>query len=143
MYQKDYILRMVEMLGELIGAILKLIKRGEFQKATVAIDEMYYSLLRKDAAFFHNIPIDDLAKNLLAEHNYTHNHLEILAELLYVEAELQSAQKNQPASLLNYKKSLKLFEFIEADNKNYSLDRKARIEAIKIKTKEIDNLHDV
>ncbi len=31
MYQKDYILRMIEMLGELVRAILGLIVKGNFQ----------------------------------------------------------------------------------------------------------------
>jgi hypothetical protein len=35
MYQKDYILRMIEMLGEMIAGILGLIKKGEFEQAVL------------------------------------------------------------------------------------------------------------
>ena len=33
MYQKDYILRMIEMLGDLIAGIFGLIRKGEYSKA--------------------------------------------------------------------------------------------------------------
>ncbi len=134
---------MIEMLGELMRAVLRLIKKGEFQQATIAINEMYYNLLRKDAAFFHKIPIDDLAKSLLVEHNYTNNHLEILAELFYAEAELQLAQNKFSESLTCFQKALKLFEFIEKNNKNYSIDRESKIELIKNKIKDINTIEDI
>ncbi len=33
MYQKDYILRMIEMLGDMLAAIFGLVRKGEYQKA--------------------------------------------------------------------------------------------------------------
>ena len=60
MYQKDYILRMIEMLGELIRAILGLIVKGNFQQAEEKLNEAYLTFLRKDASFFHLIPLEKL-----------------------------------------------------------------------------------
>lgn len=60
MYQKDYILRMIEMLGDLIAGILGLIKKGEYKKASEQLGKIYYDMLKEDAAFFRTIPENEL-----------------------------------------------------------------------------------
>ena len=57
MYQQDYILRMIEKIGILINGILGLIKKGDFQEASLSIDDAYQDVLKEDAAFFNSIPI--------------------------------------------------------------------------------------
>lgn len=131
MYQKDYILRMIEMLGELIRAILGLITRGNFQQAEEKLNEAYLTFLRKDASFFHLIPLDKLTSTLLTEHNYTNGHLEILAELFLAEAKLQDARGNHSESLSLYEKSLTLFLFTDENFKTYSEDRIEKMEKIR------------
>jgi hypothetical protein len=133
MYQKDYILRMVEMLGQMIAAILGLIKKGELQIAQKSIDEAYLQMLRKDAKFFENISVDELTTKLLEDHNYTNHHLEILAELQWAEAEMQFAKKDYQGSLAFYEKSLCLFEFVEKEGKTYSEERLAKMKQIRDK----------
>ena len=119
MYQKDYILRMVEMVGELIAAILGLIKKVDYKQASKQLGRIYYDIIREDASFFLAIPEEELTRKLLREHNYTNGHLEILAELFNAEAELELAQGNTTGSLEYSGKSLKLFEFIDAEQKTY------------------------
>jgi hypothetical protein len=140
MYQKDYILRMIEMLGELIAAILKLVRTGDFQKAEQGIDELYHTLLKKDAAFFQKIPIEKLTTTLIEDHNYTNGHLEILAELFYTEAELREAQKQPAKSLPFYEKSLLLFEFVIKAGKTYSEEKLSKINLISNKIAEIKSV---
>jgi hypothetical protein len=123
MYQKDYILRMIEMLGDLIAAVLGLIKKGDYKKASEQLGKIYYDMLKEDAAFFRGIPADELTLKLLKEHNYTNSHLEILAELFNAEAELDIAQGNRSGCLEYSTKSLILFEFIDNEQKTYSLAR--------------------
>ncbi len=129
-YQRDYILRMIEMIAELIAGILGLIKKGEFEKASAAIDQVYYDMLKEDAGFFRNIELDKLTDKLIQEHNYTKDHLEILAELFFVDAELNKAKKEEELALFNYKKSLKLFEFILNDSAIFSIDKQSKISTI-------------
>jgi hypothetical protein len=131
MYQKDYILRMIEILGDLIRGIIGLITRGDLKLADEKLNEAYYTMLRKDAWFFQNIPLDDLTKTLIEEHNYTNDHLEILAELFYAEATLRYANNNRTDSLLYYKKSLALFEFIDLANRTYSDERLEKMTLIR------------
>lgn len=137
MYQKDYILRMIEMLGELIRAILGLIVKGNFQQAEEKLNEAYLTFLRKDASFFHLIPLEKLTSTLLTEHNYTNGHLEILAELFHAEARLQDARGNLAESLPMYEKSLALFSFTDENFKTYSEDRIQKIEKIKNRISDI------
>lgn len=137
MYQKDYILRMIEMLGELLAGIFGLIKKGEYRRASEQIGRIYYNTLKEDAAFFRTIPEADLTYKLLHEHNYTNSHLEILAELFNAEAELTFAQGKKSESIEYSRKSLILFEFIDADQKTYSLERINKMESIR---KRIENL---
>jgi hypothetical protein len=137
MYQKDFVLRMIEMFGELLAGIMGLIRKGEYTQAYDQIGRMYLDMLKEDASFFRSLSENDLAQSLLKNHNYTNGHLEILAELYNAEAELSLARGNKSDSLQFSRKSLIIFEFIDADQKTYSLERLNRIETIK---KRIDNL---
>jgi hypothetical protein len=138
MYQKDYILRMIEMLGDLIAGILGLIKKGEFEKAADKLENLYLDMLKEDSAFFRDIPADELTDRLLHQHNYTNGHLEILAELLNAEAELCLAQGNKTGSLEYSRRSLRLFEFIDAEYKTYSQDRLDKIASIQNRIKMLE-----
>jgi len=126
---------MIEMLGDLIAGILGLIKKGEFEKAADKLENLYLGMLKEDSAFFRDIPIDELTDRLLHLHNYTNGHLEVLAELLNAEAELCLAQGNKTGSLEYSRRSLRLFEFIDAEYKTYSQDRIDKIAAIRNRIK--------
>jgi hypothetical protein len=130
MYQKDYILRMIEMIGDLIAGILGLIKKKNFNMASEQIGRIYYDMLKQDSSYFRNIPPGELTDKLVSEHNYTNGHLEILAELFNVEAELEMAQGNMPGSLEYSLKSLTLFKFIDTEQKTYSSERINKMSSI-------------
>lgn len=137
MYQKDYILRMIEMLGDLLAGIFGLVKKGDLTEASEKLDRIYYDILKEDAAFFRSIPTADLTRKLIGEHNYTNGHLEILAELFNAEAELELAQGNQAGAIEFSEKALLLFEFIDLQQKTLSAERLDKIAAIR---ERIDNL---
>ena len=136
MYEKDYILRMIEMLGDLLRAIFGMIIRGDLQQAHRKLDEAFYSMLRKDAGFFQRIPPEEMTQTLIEDHNYTNNHLVILAELLFAEAELELARGNRPGSRISFRKSLLLFEFVYQAERTYSKDRLDRMEEIRKRLEE-------
>ena len=133
MFQKDFILRMIEMMGELIAALLGLIKKGNLEEAAEALENAYHDFLKEDAAFFYAIPKEKLTEKLLQEHNYTRGHLEILSELFYAEAELLFAKDKKAESLVFYEKSLILKEFVINESKTFSFDKQSRIEEIRRK----------
>lgn len=131
MFQKDYILRMVEMIGDLIAALLGLIKKGDTDQAEKLLERGYYELLRREASFFQQIPKEKLTDQLLVEHNYTSGHLAVLAELFYAEAMVSQAQNRLENSLVCYEKSLALLEFLEHEDKTWSAKREERISLLR------------
>jgi len=141
MYQKDYILRLIEQLFKFLAALLKLIKKGEYTEASEMLENSYYDFLKEDAAFFRNIPEDMLTQKLLHEHNYTNSHLEILAELFNAEAELKYALGDKPGSLVFSRKSLIIFEFIDREYKTYSEERIRKMEEIRERITKLDLQH--
>ena len=130
MFQKDYILRMIEMIGDLIAALLGLIKKGDFDQAEKIIERGYIELLRRDASFFQLIPREQLTDKLLGDHHYTNGHLEILSELFFAEATLSEAQNKLDNSIIYYEKSLTLLEFLEKEDKTWSAKREDRIKLL-------------
>lgn len=140
MYQKDFILRMIEMMGDLIAALMGRIRKGEFPKATEMLDNLYHDLLKEDAAFFRAIPQDQLTAKLIQEHNYTNGHLQILAELFYAEAELHYAKGMKAESAEFYAKSLHLLEFLDAESRTFSMEQQDRMKAIQSRLLEVQTL---
>jgi hypothetical protein len=130
-YQKDYILRMIEMLGDLLAAIFGLIRKGDLEKAGQYLNSIYENMLKEDAAFFRSIPKEDLTRKLLEEHNYTNGHLEILAGLFNAEAELAMAKSDKTASLEFSEKALLLYEFTDARQKTLSVEKLNRMDSIR------------
>ncbi len=137
MFERDYILRMIEMIGDFIAAIMGLIRKGNFEEAEERLSNLYYNVLKEDAAFFRNLKEEDLTNKLLKDHNYTNMHLEILAELFNAEAELNLARGNNTLCIDCSRKSLILFEFIDSEQKLYSLERINKMDKIR---KRIDEL---
>ncbi|NEW83780.1 MAG: hypothetical protein GZ094_15635 [Mariniphaga sp.] len=131
MFQKDYILRMVEMIGDLIAALLGLIKKGDLEQAEKILERGYFELLRSDASFFQLIPKEQLTEKLLGDHHYTNGHLEVLSELFFAEARLSEAQNKLSNSLIYYEKSLVLLDFLEQEDKTWSAKRDERKSLLK------------
>jgi hypothetical protein len=140
MYQKDYILRMAEMVAKLLAGLLGLINKKEYIRASEQLSTIYHDILKEDASFFRSIPETELTNKLLEEHNYTNGHLEILAELFNAEAELEYAQGMKMGSLEFSRKSLILFEFVDREMKTYSADRIEKMEALRRRIEELQNL---
>jgi len=118
------------MIGDLIAALLGLIKKGDFEQAEKIIERGYIELLRRDASFFQLIPREQLTDKLLGDHHYTNGHLEILSELFFAEATLSEAQNKLDNSIIYYEKSLTLLEFLEKEDKTWSAKREDRIKLL-------------
>lgn len=127
MYQRDYILRMIEMMAQFIAAILAILRKGSIPQARQMLETAYYDFLKQDAAFFHGIPEDRLTDELMGQHHFTHGHLELLSELFYAEGEVEQSAGNHDLSLACYRKALKLVQFIVDNSDTFSPIREERI----------------
>ncbi|WP_289053555.1 hypothetical protein [Carboxylicivirga marina] len=130
-YQKDYILRMMEMMAEMIALFLGLLKKGDLQQASKRLNNTYRDFLKQDAAFFNKLPKEELTHSLLEKHHYTQEHLKVLAELFYAEGELLIKQNNSDKAIEVFKKSLYITEFVEKENATFSLTSNKRTLTIK------------
>lgn len=139
MYQRDYILRMIEMMGDFIAAVLKMLQNKQFPEVSKMMENAYFDFLKEDAAFFRSIPYGELTNDLIYKHNYTHGHLEILSELFYAEAELNFCTGNYRDSLVYFEKSLVLLEYLVRESGIYSLQKEERIAAINKKVSSLKN----
>jgi hypothetical protein len=131
MYQKDYILRMIEMLGDLLRAIFGWIGKGKLEEAGDKINEAYLTFLRKDAGFFHRIPEADLTTVLLSDHHYTHGHLEVLAGLMHAEGALHEAKGDKEAAVVFFRKSLRVYGFLEENDRTWSEARRNTMDSLR------------
>ena len=127
MYQRDYILRMIEMMAQFIAAILAILRKGSIPEARQMLETAYYDFLKQDAAFFHGIPEDRLTDELIGQHHFTHGHLELLSELFYAEGEVEQSAGNHDLSLACYRKALRLVQFIVDNSDTFSPIREERI----------------
>jgi hypothetical protein len=130
MYQRDYILRMIDMLGDLIMGLLGKIRKGELQQAHEDIEKLYADFLKEDSALFASIPAEQLTERLLKEHNYTNGHLEMLAMLFDAEAELALAEGRLMDSIDSSEKAVILYSFIAKETKTLSFQNEDKIAGI-------------
>lgn len=133
MYHKDFIMRMIQMIAEVIARILGLLKDGDPEQANLILENTYREFLKEDASFFRNLPKEKLTDTLLGEHNYSNDHLKILSELFFAEGELNIAKGDNKNSLSYYEKSLLLLEFTENNSNTFSLSHESKINLIKEK----------
>ncbi|PCH67602.1 MAG: hypothetical protein COC06_10990 [Bacteroidales bacterium] len=137
MYQKDFIMRMIQMIAEVIARILGLIKEGDPEQANLILENAYRDFLKEDASFFRNMPKEKLTDDLLTEHNYTNGHLKILSELFFAEGELNFAKGDMEISLNYYEKSLLILTFSEESSNAFSLSSEAKSNLLKEKIETI------
>jgi len=133
MYQRDYILKMIEMMGKFVAAILSKISKREYSEAEELLEESYETLLKESAAKFTFIPKEKLTEQLITEYNFVDGQLEILAQLFKAEAELRFAQKEYFLSTEFFEKALILLEYIDKNSKDFSIERKTDLADIKAK----------
>jgi hypothetical protein len=126
------------MFGEALAAILGLIKKGNTLQAKENIDNAYVDFLQKEASFFTEIPKEKLTHTLLHGHNYTNQHLEILAYLFYAEAEINYKSGKFDECRPYAEKSLLLFEFIDIATKTFSEERNIIISTLQSYLKQLE-----
>lgn len=140
MYQKDYILKMIEMFGEMLAGILAMIRKKQYKKASEAIENAYTELLQKSSAEILKIDAEDLQDTLQTKYNFSQQQLEILAGLLYAEAEMNLSEKKYASSKSDFQKSLIIFKFLDSEQKTYSIEHQNRIKDIEGKIEEISGI---
>ncbi len=104
MYQRDYILRLIELFAKIVAHVLQLKEKKEYQQALAAIGEAYRSLLGIPSHIVHSMSDVQLIEFLKSTEKCS-----IMAGLLKEEAAILAEQGNMHESVSIYCKSLSLF----------------------------------
>ncbi len=90
MFQRDYILRLVEQLAKTLGVVLTLKKARRFDEAELAIAEAAKNLVGLDVQTLLAIPVDQILTLFSPGGNLDAGKCIVVAELLYEHGEIRS-----------------------------------------------------
>ena len=120
--EKDYIMRQLLMLFDVIQKILRRRKKGEKGKAQDEI-KYFYQILNIETDV-QTMNIEQLIELLEKEKNLTNEHIEMVAFVLKEQGELE----NDTASKLDFfRKSYFLLDKVERESITFSMDRQMKL----------------
>lgn len=120
--EKDYLMRQLMMLFEVIHKILRYRKKGEKGKAQEQIQHFYESL--KIGNEVNKLNIEDLLDLLETKKKLTNEHIEMVAYVLKEQGELADSA-NQKIDF--FRKSFFLLEKVERESTSFSMDRQMKL----------------
>lgn len=141
MERRDYLMRYFDQLGEVIARLIGFRKRKDWEHAHEYIDEVSNDFLGIDINELRETDSPDLVDFLLKELNFTLDKLKILAELLKEKGETYFQQRNSVDALIFLNHSLTLFNYIDKEEKTYSLERNQKMEFINQRLAGIELMH--
>lgn len=124
--EKDYLMRQLMMLFEVIHKILRFRKKGENEKAEEQI-QYFYTCLKIDDEV-KNLTIEKLVDLLENKKKLSNEHIELVAFVLKEQGELagEESQKNDL-----FRKSYFLLEKVERQSTSFSMDRQMKMAELK------------
>lgn len=124
--EKDFLMRQLMMLFEVISKILRYRKKGEKGKA---LDEIHYFYkLLKIEANFDSMNIEQLLNFLEKDKNLTNEHIEMVAFVLKEQGELAEDIQEK---LGFFRKSYFLLDKVERESITFSMDRQMKMAELK------------
>lgn len=135
--QRDYILRMIDMMADLIAGVLGLMKKKQFPEAEQKINRAFDEFFHQNAEYFDDISSKNFVEVLKSKGQFTNEHFQLLSDLFYVRGKLYFAQNKINESLEFYQKSLALLDYVDQHSQTYSFDNQKNISDIKNKIQKI------
>lgn len=135
MYEKDYIMRMVEAFSKMIARITGLREKGELDKAGSLLHEAYDTILKinpESLKNFDEAEWEQFCSERSAE------ELEMIAELLKIEGEIRIDTGRPEGVCRLLFKSLELLKYVDDQSDTFSLLRFERISSLEEKLSGVD-----
>lgn len=136
MFSQDYIMRQIQQFIQVLNTILTQVIKIKQERDNSEVFAYTNQMLKDEFGFnleelsilLENDGVNYLKKNT----GFTNEHLNILADILYElgDAGFESPD-NHETSLSQLAQSLKLYEYIESDERIYSIERNLKITKIK------------
>ena len=124
--EKDYLMRQMMMLFEVIQKILRYRKNGEIKPALDQIKYFYQTLkIDKD---IESLGIEELLEFLGKDKNLTNEQIEMVAFVLKEQGELES---NKEQRLDYFRKSYFLLKKVERESITFSMNRQMKISELR------------
>lgn len=131
MEQHDYLQRLIEQLGRVLGKVssylLGLKNRGQIEEGIEITSQALKGELDLDIQELTDIPADNFIETLKAKKSINNENLNKLADILFFIAE--NGQDKGKKEL--YEKCLTIYEYLEKSESVYSIIRQGKIERIK------------
>lgn len=136
MISQDYIMRQIHQLSQVLIAILniviKLKKHDQYEVIVPYTNEMLKKHFDTDLQHLLKMLDEKTIIDLKKETGFSNEHLEILADIFFELAENNSDQQSIETDSISLLKHCKdIYEFIELDERTYSIDRNLKITKIK------------
>ncbi len=118
MIQKDYLMRLIQMVFDAINQIINKIDKGDIDDARALIKDTY-TLLGEKNIFFHTQEVEDIVNFFKEkEENYI-DKIQMLAKLLFEESRIENDQIKKKELL---QKTKSLLEHYNNSSKEFSFD---------------------
>lgn len=124
--ERDYLMRQLMMLFDVIQKILRYRKKGDIEQAEEQI-KYFYSCLKIDDDV-EKLNTNELLELLQTKKELSNEHIELVAFVLKEQGELQT-DKNRQNDL--FQKSYFLLEKVERESTSFSMDRQMKLAELK------------
>jgi len=114
LYQRDYLMRQIEIAGQMLARILGLAKGGRRDEALGLFDQAYQPLLGVSARVVSTLSEEQLLSLLTSGSMPDLRRVATVLELLKVEADLHAGAGNRAAAEPRYRRALALAGFLAA-----------------------------
>jgi len=125
--ERDFLMRQLMMLFEVIEKIIRYRKKGEKEKAEDEI-EYFYSSLNIESEI-KSMSIENLLIFLDTEKKLTNEHIEMIAFVLKEQGELSETNENK----INYfRKAYFLLDKVDRESITFSMDRQMKMAELRV-----------
>ena len=127
MFEKDYLMRLIQTLMDAINRIVNSIDKDDIEGAKIQLSDSFRLLGNQDE-YFYNTEYEELIEFFkLEEGNYL-KRVEFLAELIYLDATIE---EDKTSKFEKFEKSKNLFQHYIEYSKEYSFDLNNKLILIK------------
>ena len=136
MEQRDYFMRQVEQLGQVLGILLAQLlgikKQGDVGQGITLINDTLVEQVDLNLEELLTIKNESLVSVLMNQRGFSLAQVDFTAELLYQSGEFyQMNPEQKELGLAYWEKALVLFEYVTATDLVFSFDRQKKIDRIK------------
>ena len=124
--ERDYLMRQLMMLFDVIQKIFNFRKKGEKEEAEEHIRYFYNFLKLETKVLDKNI--EELLDFLVSEKKFTNNHIEMIAIVLKEQGELAEKAEQK---LDFFRKSYFLLEKVDRESTSFSMDRQMKLSELR------------